>query len=314
MSTSPFIQSPELTAIAIAHRNPAYTLIADQVLPFTKPELGQKEFRYLVYDLAGGYTVPNLAVGRTGAPGRVETKAEERDGSTTDFGLDYPVPQDDITQAKAKGTNPLGFAAEFTANLVTLGRESRIAGLTFNPASYAAANVEALAGTARFDDFVNSDPVGVVSTMMDRPLIRPNRLVFGKKPWGIFRRHPKVLKAIFPNGGGEGMATRQQVMDLFEVNELFVGESFINAAKKGQAADLQQVWGNHIAAHFIDPTANNKAGVTWGYTLRFGTKQAGTVADGDISANGGQRVRVVDSLAEMVVCPEVGGLILNATN
>lgn len=311
-STSPFAPSAELTAIAIAYRNPAYTLIADQVMPRVNPKLTKKEFTYLVYNLADGYTVPDLSVGRLGTPGNASTMATELPGKVEDFALDYPVPQDDIDQAKGTRTNPLGFATEFTTNLVNLGREMRVAAKTFSAASYAAGNVETLAGTDQFNDLVNSDPVEVVLDMLGRPVMRPNRLTFGQSVWSVFRRHPALMKAIFPNGNGAGMATREQVAELFEVKEVLVGESFVNASRKGQAANLQRVWGNHIAGHFIDPTANNQQGVTWGMTLQYGDRSAGTVQDGSIGARGGQRARVIDSVAELVTAPEVGFLIQNA--
>lgn len=311
MATSPFVPSPTLTAIAIAYRNPAYALIGEKVMPRANPVLGTKEFRYRVYNLADGYTVPDTAVGRTGRPAEVSTQAVEMPGMCEDHGLDYPLPQDDITQAKGSNTDPRGFATEFTANLVNLGREIRVAAKTFSANSYGAASVQTLSGTDQFNDAA-SDPVAIITEMLDTPLLRPNRLVFGKAVWGVLRRHPKLLKAIFPSGNGEGMATRQQVADLFEVGEVLVGESFVNANRKGQAANFQRVWGNHIAGHFIDPTANNQAGVTWGLTMQYGQKVAGTSVDGSIGARGGERVRVVDTVAELVVAPDAGFLIQNA--
>lgn len=311
-STSPFVPSAELTAIAIAYRNKAYTLIADAVMPRVNPKLTKKEFTYLAYNLADGFTVPDLAVGRLGVAGNVGTLAEEKTGKVEDYALNYPLAQDDIDQAKGGNTNPLGFATEFTTNLVNLGREIRVARKTFNADSYAAANVQTLAGQDQFNDTVNSDPVAVIVEMLDTPVIRPNRLVFGKKSWSTVRRHPKLLKAIFPNGNGAGMATREQVAELFEVNEILVGESYVNAAQKGQAANLQRVWGNHIAGHFIDPTTNNMGGVTWGMTLQYGERVAGTMVDGDIGARGGLKARVIDSVCELVAAPDVGFLIANA--
>lgn len=310
-NTSPFVPSPTLTAIALAYRNPAYALIAEKVLPRASQVLPTKAFTYKKYNLADGFTVPDTAVGRTGRPAEVSTSATEAAAVCEDHGLDHPVAQDDINQAKGSNTNPLGFATEFTTNLVQLAREIRVAGLTFAASSYAAANVDTLSGTDQFSH-ADSDPVAVLTEMLDTPLIRPNRLVFGKSVWAITRRHPKVMKAIFPNGNGEGMATRQQVADLFEVQEIMVGESYVNGNRKGQAAALQRVWGGHVAGHFIDPTASNQGGLTWGLTMQYGQKEAGTTADGNIGARGGQRVRVIDTVCELVLSPDAGFLIQNA--
>lgn len=311
MSTAPFSIQPELTAIAIAYRNPAYALIADQVMPRQGAPLSKKEFLYNVYNLADGYTVPDTLVGRRGVPNEVTWSAEEKTASVKDYGLDLTVPQDDITQAKGTPFNPLGSAVEHLTNLINLDRERRVAAITFAVASYAASNVRALAGTDQFSDPA-SDPVAILTEALDTPIIRPNSLTFGKKVWGVLRRHPKLVKTIYPNGNGEGVVTRQQVAELLEVGEILVGESFANTAKPGQTAQLARVWGNHIAMQFKDPSAALGQGVTWGLTARFGDKIAGTQADGSIGLRGGQRARVGESVAEVVVAPDAGFLIRNA--
>lgn len=310
VQTAPFPISPELTAIAIAYRNPAYTLIADQVMPRTGQPLAKPEFKYFVYDLADGYTVPDTTVGRLGKPNEVTWSAVEVDASTKDHGLDAKVAQRDIDAAKGTPINPLGDTTEHLTNLVSLDRERRVAAIAFSAASYAAANVQTLSGTDLFTDEA-SDPVAILVEALDTPIIRPNSMTFGKRPWGVLRRHPKLVKAIYPNGNGEGMVTRQQVAELLEVNEILVGESFVNTAKPGQAASLARVWGNNIAMHFKDPTATVRTGVTWGLTARFGNKVAGSSPERDIGLFGGQMVRVGESLAELVVAPDAGFLLRN---
>ena len=47
MATAPFHVSPELTAIAIAYRNPVTDYIADLVMPRTRP-VGKLEFSHTV--------------------------------------------------------------------------------------------------------------------------------------------------------------------------------------------------------------------------------------------------------------------------
>lgn len=311
VTVAPFPVSPELTAIAIAFSNPAYALIADQVMPRASKRLSKQEFTYYAYDLAMGYTVPDTTVGRLGKPGEVSWTAEEKTASTKDYGLDQLVPQDDITQSAGTPFNPLGGAVEYLTNLVKLDRERRVATIAFAAASYAANNVRALVGVEQFSDPA-SDPVAILTEMLDTPIIRPNSLTFGKKVWGTLRLHPKLVKAIYPSGNGEGMVTRQQVAELLEIGEILIGESFANTARPGQAPSLSRVWGNHIAAQFKDPTVSSGQGVTWGLTFEYGSKVAGSQPDGNIGLRGGQRVRVGESLAEVVVAKDAGFLIQNA--
>ena len=77
MATKPFPVSARLTAIALAYRNPDIALIADQVLPRTPTA---EEFRWLKYDLAQGFTVPDTRVGRKSRPNQVDFAATVRCG------------------------------------------------------------------------------------------------------------------------------------------------------------------------------------------------------------------------------------------
>jgi hypothetical protein len=272
MSTAPFSIQPELTAIAIAYRNPAYALIADLVMPRQGAPLTKKEFLYNVYNLADGYTVPDTLVGRRGVPNEVTCSAEEKTASVKDYGLDLPVPLDDITQAKGTPFNPLGSAVEHLTNLINLDRERRVATIA-SRRLLCASNVQTRSATT-CSMTPYSYPVAILTEALDTPNIRPNSITLQR--WGVLAAPPKLVKTIYPNGNGEGVVTRQQVADLLEVGEILVGESFANTAKPGQAASLARVWGNHIAMQFKDPSAALGQGVTWGLTARFGDKIAGT--------------------------------------
>ena len=76
MSNAPFPIQPELTAIAIGYRNTR--LIADAILP--RIPVGTQEFKYLMYNLADGFTVPDTKVGRKGKVNEVECAVQECPG------------------------------------------------------------------------------------------------------------------------------------------------------------------------------------------------------------------------------------------
>lgn len=310
-TVAPFPVQPELTGIAIAFRNPAHTLIADIIMPRVNPPLTVKAFKWFEHDLADGFTIPDTLVGRLGKPSEVQWGATERDGSCKDYALDEPVPYDDIQQAKGTPFNPLGGATERCTNLVILDRERRVAGIVFNPANYGGGNVQTLSGGSQFSD-PTADPIKVMREMLDGCVIRPNSVTMGQLVWSTLVTHPNVLKTLNPSGNGKGIATRQQVMEALEVNELNVGASRVNMSRKGQAPQLSRTWGNHIAGHFKDTTATNQGGVTWGFTMQYGTRVAGGEPDKDIGMRGGMRVRAGESVAEVVAAKDAGFLILNA--
>lgn len=303
----PFPVDPHLTAIAIGFRNGA--MIADQVLP--RVPVGASKFKYWKYDPAEYLTVPETRVSRRGRVNEVSFSASEETASTEDFGLEDPIPQTDIDDAP-QGHDVKGQAVEGITKLIELDRELRVANLVFDPATYPAANKEALVGTDQFSDFANSDPVGVITDALDAPLMRPNVMVIGRPAFSVLARHPKIVKAVNGNSGDSGIVARRAIAELFELDEVLVGESRVNNARKGQPANFQMCWGKHIALIHRDKQATNRQGATFGFTAQFGTRVAGAWEDRNIGLRGGQRVRAGESVKEVVSAASFGYFIENA--
>jgi hypothetical protein len=305
MSRAPFVIQPHLTAIAIGFRNRA--MVAERVLP-TVP-VGKLEFKYSVHDIRQGITVPDTRVGRTSAPNRVEFGSTEETASCRDYALDDLVPNSDIENA-APGQDPLGNATEYLTSLVELDREVRTAGIVLNAASFAAANKATLAGASQWSD-ANSDPVSAMLTAFDGMAVRPNRLVMGQQVFTKLRQHPKVLAAVFAMGGNAatgGVASRQAIADLLELEDLIVGQSFVNTAKPGQAANRTYVWGKQALAFYCPARIGSTRDMTFGFSAMFGSRVAGTIVEPDAGMRGGQRVRSGESRGEVLSAVDAGFL------
>jgi len=306
-SNAPFPIQPDLTAIAVMYKNRA--MIADKVAP--RVPVAKQEFKYIKHDMAEGFTVPDTRVGRKSAPNNMEFTAVELTDSTQDYGLQDAIPQADMDNAPPN-YNPLNVATQQLTNLIELDREVRTAGLVFNPASYATANKQTLATTAQFSDYANSDPLGVIMAALDSMVMRANRMVIGRAAFTKLAMHPKIVKASFGNAGDSGIATREFIARLFELDEVIVGESFINTSKKGQTPTLARAWGKHIALLNIDNLADVNSGTSFALTAQFGGRIAGSIPDGDIGLRGGQRLRVGESVKELITAPDFGYFIQNA--
>ncbi|MFQ5550960.1 MAG: phage capsid protein [Gemmatimonadales bacterium] len=307
---APFPINPDLQALAIAYRN--QRLIGDAVLP--RVTVGKQEYTYWLWDKQDAFTIPDTSVGRTSAPNQVEFQATEKQSATKDYGLDDPIPNADIENAP-DGIDPRSHAAEVLTDLIMLDREVRVANLTFAAATYPASNKVQLSGTSQFSDFTNSDPIGVIEAKLDVPLVRPNIMVVGQAAWSKLRQHPDIIKATNGTAGDKGLASRQAVAELFELEEILVGAAFLNTAKKGQTPTFSRVWGKHISLLFRDVLANparSGSRVTFGFTAQFGPRIAGSQQDGDIGVRGGERVRVAESVDEHVVAADVGFFIEDA--
>lgn len=311
MAVAPFPINPELVAVALGYKNTS--LIADQVLP--RVPVTKQQFKLWIWDKAAGFRVPDTRVGRHGAPSRVEFSATEKDGSTADYGLDDPIPQSDIDQAAASGIDLLSQSVMQTMDLILLDREVRAASLVFSAATYPAGNKVKQAAGSQFSDAA-FDAAKFMLQKLDVPTMRPNTIVFGQAAWTDFRTNPAVVKATNKNSGDAGAAAREAVADLLEVQQVLVGQGWLNTAKKGQVAAMSRVWGKHVSLLYLDPLANPSMGgnrITFGCTPQFGSRLAGSFEDKDIGAFGGQRVRVAESVREYVVASDCGYFIEDAT-
>lgn len=304
---APFPVDPELIAISLAYRNPR--LIADLVLP--RVTVSRQAFRYIRYPKGLFFTLPDTRVGRTGQPNQVEMSGEEVTAHTENFGLDDPIPQDDIDNAPP-GKNLVGESTEWLSSLIALDRELRVANMVFSASQYAAANKVALSGTSQFSDPDDSDPIGVINTGLDACVMRPNVMVIGRPAWSVLSRHPKIVSAVNKNAGENGVARRQDVADLFELEEILIGEAFVNNARKGQPVSLQRAWGKHLSLIYRDKHAQPDKGLTFGLTAQWGQRVAGQMPDPNVGLRGGTKVRVGESVREIILANDVGYFIENA--
>ncbi|RIK92483.1 MAG: phage capsid protein [Proteobacteria bacterium] len=304
---APFPVDPHLTGISIAYKNADY--IADAVLP--RVYVGKESFKYWLYNLGEGFTIPNTRVGRKSEPNQVEFSATEATASTDDYALDDLIPQSDIDNAPANH-DPKARAVQGITDLVMLDREVRTAGLVFAAANYNAANKATLAGNDQWSDFVNSDPVEDIETALNACLARPNIAVFGQETWSVLRRHPTIIKAVNRSSGDKGLASRQDVAELFELEEILVGQGRLNTAKKGQAVTLSRVWGKHAAFLYRNRLADTQQGLTFGFTAQFGDRVAGEIAAPTKGMRGGTIVRAGESVKELIVADRAGYLFTNA--
>lgn len=304
-NAAPFTIDPTLTAIAIAYTN--RQLVADLVLPRVAP-VGTKEFKYTLFPKGEVLTIPDTKVGRRGAPNTVEFSGTTATAEAQDYGLEDEIPQDDIDQA-ARGGNaalasPQDRSTEWLSELIALDREVRVANLVFTAANYAAANKVQLAGNTQWSDTVNSDPVAAIADNIEGVLMRPNVAVFGAQTWSALRRHPKIVKAVNKTSGDTGLVSREQFAEVFELDEVLVGGAFVNTAKKGQAVSLARAWGKHAAFIHRNKLADRERGVTFGMTVPYGTRVAGQRPDADIGLRGGVRIRVGETVKELITASD----------
>lgn len=318
MSTpTPFVVDPVLTAIAVNFANPDVAFIADRIMP--RVPVMATDFKWTYFPPDQMFTVPETEVGRKGLVQQVEFTGEERTSSVKDYGLDDVIPQRDIDAARAlraagnTAFDPEARAVEGLTHLIQLDREKRVAGMVQDAANYDADKKVTLSGAGKFTD-PSSDPIGVISTALDATFImRPNLAAMGRKAWTALSTHPDILKAINRTSGDKGRASREAVAELFELSEILVGDSYINAARKGQTASFERVWGGNIALiHRNMQAGPDGTAPAWGWTAQFDGRVSGRFFDPKVGLKGAQTLRVGEQLREVIAAPATGYLIQDA--
>ena len=317
MATAPFVIVPALAAIAVAYTQK--NLIADQVLP--RVGVNTQSFRYLKYGLADAFQAPDTLVGRKSAPNQIDWGSTELTDSVQDHGLDTPVPNADVLawqQARAAGqgyvsqADPLARNTALVMQAVMNRREKRAADLVFNLANYGAANKVTLATTGQWSDYTNSDPLVAIMAALDSMVMRPNIGAMGRLVATKLRMHPKVCKAVFGNNTDAGIVPLRALADQLELDDIYVGDAWINTAAPGQPAVVARCWGKDASFMHRNMQADTQGGVTFGFTAQWGDRVAGTIEDPDVGLRGGVRVRSGESVKELITAPDLAYLFKNA--
>jgi hypothetical protein len=300
MARLPYTVDPEYTGLAISYRNGL--MIADRVLP--RVLVGQEDFYYQLMTKSERFTIPDTAIGRKGVANQVEFSGTRTQSYTLDRGLGYTVPQKDIDNAPV-GYDPVAYHVELTTELIVLDREKRVADLIFDADTYPAANKVQLSGNHQWDEYAqtDSDPIEDIMTGLESCMIRPNLMAIGRAPWSKLARHPEIVKAVNGNSGDSGIARRQQVAELFELEEILVGEGWYNSSQEGQTASYSRLWGNHCALLYV-PMNPKPEQMTFGFTAQYGERVVKTAFDDSIGLDGaavgiiGEKVREVISASD----------------
>jgi len=134
--------------------------------------------------------------------------------------LQAPV---NVRMAKLKAlTETFWFSHEFEAR-----------DLVFTAANYAPANTRVAATTDMLDNSDN-EPIKIIQTLIDTPLIPPNALVMGLAVWRPLQRHPQMVSAIKAVLGTRaavsGQVNQDEVAAFFGLKQVLVGKQRTNDA------------------------------------------------------------------------------------
>jgi len=221
----------------------------------------------------GKYSNQHLRIVNTLMAGRGEAPRYQtivRSDTTYDIernGLEGLVTPDD----KANVEQPFDAEKDETIGLTTviwLGKEKALADTLTDPAIIT--QTVQLSGTAQYNDFTNSDPIGDFLTA--RNTIRaaagmpPDTAVMDWEVAQTLAYSPKILSALGFTQNRAGQLSEQELAKAMGVPRLLIAMPLFNSAQEGQADSLQSVWGKHVV-FLVAPKKAVKYQVSAGYYI-----------------------------------------------
>ncbi len=300
---NPFIPDERLTAIALGFKNGGF--IADAVAPRMDTG-GTSTFKWTEYTPEDTFTIPNTLVGRKGKPNEVEFSATQKDDSVVDFGLSDAIPYEDVLKAQTHPAfDPEGRAAMKLSELVALDREKRVAERVMNASNYN--HSEVVTGTDKWTD-PNSKPIDQITDALQVPLVTPNTLVLGRNEAWALRKNPQIIRAFNGTTGSDGLVPLEFIREMFDLDEIIVGTSRYNSARKGQPMSLTQLWSGGASLIYKKPAAQLQDDITFMLTAEWGGKVASRkeLDAGELGLRGGVKITVGDSVKEVLISKEAG--------
>lgn len=244
--------------------------IADKVLPFQKVVQSS--------GLIGTYTKDHLRVERSYVGGRAEYRRVEgvaRSSATyliEPHGLAGMVSEDDYRNVE----QPFDAEKDEMAALklkIELEKEKALADVLFSTSSITQNTT--LSGTAQFNDYNNSDPIGVFKTARNTVYtgggVVPNKAVMDWQTMNTLAYHPGILDALGFTQNRAGQLSEVELAKALGVEQLFVGKVVYNSAAEGQSAVLAPVWGKSVLFYYA-PNQPGKYQQSLGFQLGFADK------------------------------------------
>lgn len=297
-----------LTNLSLKYRNDA--MIWPLIMPLVK--VNKRSDSFYEYNKADSFKLVDDAMGPKALANEYDWGVAEKNYSVKDHGVADWLAQEAIDNAD----NPLQpeiDTNDFLNMLLDIAQEKRVAAIAFAAGSYSSGNKVQLAGNDQWGGSTD-DPIDDIQTAIEASFQRANTLVFGVDAWVKFRKLPEILDAVKAVAGASlrgGMASGQEVAQLFEVERVLIGRSRYNTAKQGQAASYSRLWGKHCAALYVEPNPGIRT-ITFGVTFVESLRATYRDFDGKRGIKGAHYIRPAWNSDEKVIASDCGYLIEDA--
>ena len=239
--------------------------IANQVLPIV-PVMKQSD-RYYIIDPDSWLRVPFTKRARKTSAREVEYQVSSDNYYADNYALLTTNAKEDLANAdnaiRLRENSTL-----FVTEMLLRDNEVRVANLATtgtNLGSYVS-----LSGTAKWTDFVNSDPIADVTTarafIRGKTGIEANTMIIDYDTKEIVKRHPALLDMFKYTSAG--MLDDKELMHVFGVANILTAAGIKNNAREGAVASITNIWGNNVIIAHIEPGISLET-KTFGLTMRW---------------------------------------------
>jgi hypothetical protein len=210
-----------------------------------------------------------------------------------EYGVAIPIP-DQVRANADPAADPARAAAELATHQMLIQKEVDFSSSFFSTGIWSkditgVASSPSTDQVIRWSDTTNGDPIGNVRTGIDFILgstgIKPNVMAMGRPVYSALIDHPDIQGRI--NGGATtsqpSIASLNLLAQIFEVDEVMVGEAIQNTAAEGDTAAHSFILGKKCLLTYRPPSPGIMTPAA-GYTFSWagylgGTNEFGFVVD-----------------------------------
>ena len=293
---------PELTGIALAHRNES--CIADKIFPVV--QVDSLSFQYYKFAKGDFLTVPETKVGEKGEAQRIDIKADLKTDTVDEHALEEAVSVSRANQENQK-INRYEVASLQLTDCLKLRREVDAAKLLSDTNNYDG-NFKNITATEKItkDD---SNAVKLIMNAMALCFKKPNKMILSRRAAYALRQNPFILQAVTKASISGGVASLAGIKELFELDEILVGESVANTAKNKETPNLSAAWSDDIILGYFDKNVTAKYGLSFGYKAQYEDIQIWQYFNGGIGSKGADILKATMAEKYMLTCPNCGYLL-----
>ena len=245
---------------------------------------------------------------------RVDSITRDSDTySIENHGLQGTITDEDFRNVEKPYDARIDEAIALTTHL-WLGKEAGLANILQDPAIITQNST--LAGNAQYNnrDHADSNPIEDMQTARDTMLDSigqsPNAAVMSRKVFNALRFHAQLLNTGFVQNR-TGQLSGQELADVLELDQIFVGDAIFNSAKQGQAAVIAPVWGKDLIYVKIGKPALRQKVLGW-TIIKSGTKPRQVQRKKNFTPRGSEEISVDDNYDQLILNAECAFLIQDA--